>query len=50
MAPRSLRQLSEVLADMPASDAVVLRLLDATSNPVVSRPAPAEAIASGKPT
>jgi len=36
MAPRSLKQLSDVLADMPASDAVVLRLLDATSNPVVS--------------
>jgi SpoIVB peptidase S55 len=36
LAPRSLKQLSEVLADTPASDAVVLRLLDTTSNPVVS--------------
>jgi len=36
MTPRSLKQLSEVLADTPASDAVVVRLLDATSNPVIS--------------
>jgi len=36
MAPRSLKQLSEILAETPPSDAVVLRLLDATSNPVVS--------------
>jgi hypothetical protein len=36
MAPHSLKQLSEILADTPASDVVVLRLLDATSNPVVS--------------
>lgn len=34
--PRSLKQLSRVLAQAPASDAVIVRLLDATSNPVVS--------------
>ncbi|HET9235137.1 MAG TPA: SpoIVB peptidase S55 domain-containing protein [Candidatus Eisenbacteria bacterium] len=36
MNPRSLKQLSRVLAQIPATDAVVVRLLDATSNPVVS--------------
>jgi SpoIVB peptidase S55 len=36
MTPRSLKQLSEILAETPASDAVVLRLLDTTSNPVVA--------------
>ena len=36
MTPRSLKQLSRVLAQAPASDAVIVRLLDATSNPVVS--------------
>jgi SpoIVB peptidase S55 len=36
MDPHSLKQLSEVLAETPATDAMVVRLLDTTPNPVVS--------------